>query len=84
MVIEGGQLQSARIGGQALDPQREYRLALSNFTAAAATATRRSTSPPGLRQHRLRRRRRAAQPSSPRNSPLKAADFEPGGAVQRR
>jgi len=34
MVIVGNQLQQATIGGQPIDPRREYRLALTNFTAS--------------------------------------------------
>jgi 5'-nucleotidase/UDP-sugar diphosphatase len=83
MVIQGGQLQSARIGGQALDPQREYRLAVSNFTAAGGDGYPKIDQHPGyvntgfvdadvLRSYIARM------------SPLKPADYEPGGAVQRR
>ena len=83
MVIQGGQLQSARIGGQALDPQREYRLAVSNFTAAGGDGYPKIDQHPGyvntgfvdadvLRSYIARM------------SPLKPADYQPGGAVQRR
>lgn len=83
MRIAGGQLESALIGGQAIDPQRTYRLAISVFTAAGGDGYPKLDKHPGfvntgfvdadvLRAYIAAR------------SPLKAADYEPGDAVTRR
>ena len=83
MVIEGGQLKDARIGGQPIDPRRSYRLAMTNFTATGGDGYPKIATHPGyvdsgfndadvLRAYIARR------------SPLKAADYEPGDAVTRR
>lgn len=83
MVIEGGVLKSATVGGQPVDPKREYRLALNHFTASGGDGYPKIDNHPGyvntgfvdadvLRAYIAR------------NSPLKAADFEPGDAVVRR
>lgn len=83
MEIEGGRLLSVRIGGQPLDPQREYRLALNHFTASGGDGYPRIDNLPGyintgfvdadvLRAYIAR------------NSPVKAADYDPGQAVVRR
>jgi len=81
--IEANQLKQARIGGQAIDPLRSYRLAVTNFTATGGDGYPRLTDHPGyidsgfvdadvLRAYIAAR------------SPLKVADFEPGDAVTRR
>lgn len=83
MVIEGGRLVSASIGGQPIEPRREYRLALNHFTASGGDGYPRLDQHPGyvntgfidadvLREFIAR------------HSPLKPADFAPGDAVQRR
>ncbi len=83
MRIVGGELQEARIAGQAIDAQRDYRLALTNFTATGGDGYPRINTHPGyidsgfvdadvLRAYIARR------------SPLKVADYEPGEAVTRR
>jgi 5'-nucleotidase / UDP-sugar diphosphatase len=81
--IAGGQLQRATIGGQPIDPQRSYRLALTNFTASGGDGYPKLDGHPGyvntgfvdadvLREFIAR------------NSPVKASAFDPGDAVQRR
>ena len=83
MVIEGGKLVEARIAGAAIDPQRSYRLALTNFTATGGDGYPKLIDHPGyvnsgfvdadvLRAFIASR------------SPLKVADYEPGDAVTRR
>lgn len=83
MVIEGGRLVSASIGGQPIEPRREYRLALNHFTASGGDGYPKLDQHPGyvntgfidadvLREFIAR------------HSPLKPADFAPGDAVQRR
>lgn len=83
MVIEGGRLVSAHIGGQPIDPRREYRLALNHFTASGGDGYPKLDHHPGyvntgfidadvLREFIAR------------HSPLKPADFAPGDTVQRR
>ncbi len=83
MVIVGNQLQQATIGGQPIDPRREYRLALTNFTASGGDGYPKLDSHAGyvntgfvdadvLREFIAR------------NSPVKASAFDPGDAVQRR
>ncbi|MFO1328495.1 MAG: bifunctional UDP-sugar hydrolase/5'-nucleotidase UshA [Rubrivivax sp.] len=83
MQIEGGVLRSATVGGQPIDPRREYRLALNHFTASGGDGYPRIDNHPGyvntgfvdadvLRAYIAR------------NSPLKPADFDPGDAVVRR
>jgi 5'-nucleotidase / UDP-sugar diphosphatase len=81
--IAGGDLVRAAIGGQPIDPRREYRLALTNFTASGGDGYPKLDSHPGyvntgfvdadvLREFIAR------------NSPVKASAFDPGDAVQRR
>lgn len=83
MVIANNQLQSATIGGQPIDPKREYRLALTNFTATGGDGYPKLINHPGyvdtgfvdadvLRAYITK------------NSPLKIADYAPGDAVQRK
>ena len=83
MVIEGGVLKDARVGGQAIDPRREYRLALPNFTAGGGDGYPKLNTHPGyvdtgfvdadvIRAFITAR------------SPLKAADFAPPPDVVRR
>ena len=81
--IAGNQLQRATLGGQPIDPQRSYRLALTNFTASGGDGYPKLDGHPGyvntgfvdadvLREFIAR------------NSPVKASAFDPGDAVQRR
>lgn len=83
MLIEGGVLTQARVRDQPIDPKREYRLAISNFTASGGDGYPPLDKHPGyintgfvdaevLREYIARR------------SPIKAADFAPGNEVQRR
>jgi 5'-nucleotidase/UDP-sugar diphosphatase len=83
MVIEGGVLVQARVQDQPIDPLREYRLGISNFTASGGDGYPVLDKHPGyvntgfvdaevLREYIARR------------SPIKVADFAPGNEVQRR
>ncbi|HSW03464.1 bifunctional UDP-sugar hydrolase/5'-nucleotidase UshA [Aquabacterium sp.] len=83
MQIEGNQLKQARIAGQTIDPQRSYRLAITNFTATGGDGYPKLNGHPGyvdsgfvdadvLRAYIAKR------------SPLKLSDYEPGDAVVRR
>jgi len=83
LVIEGGVLQSAHIGGLAIESQRRYRLAINNFTATGGDGYPRLIHHPGFvdsgfNDADVLRAYIAA------HSPLKVADFEPGDAVTRR
>jgi 5'-nucleotidase / UDP-sugar diphosphatase len=79
MVIEGGVLKEAKVQGRAIEPQREYRLALNNFTAGGGDGYPKLTDHPGhvntgLVDADVMRAFIAA------GSPLKAADFTPPAA----
>ena len=83
MVIEGGVLKDAKVQGRAIEPQREYRLALNNFTAGGGDGYPKLTDHPGhvntgLVDADVMRAFIAA------GSPLKAADFAPPADVVRR
>jgi 5'-nucleotidase/UDP-sugar diphosphatase len=83
MEIEGGVLKQARVNGRPVDPQREYRLALNNFTAAGGDGYPKLSDHPGhvntgLVDADVLRAFIAA------GSPLKAADFAPANDVVRR
>lgn len=83
MLIEGGQLKEARVDGQAIDPQRTYRLSVNNFTATGGDgypplATHPGYTNTGFVDAEVLRAYIAAR------SPLKAADYAPGIEVQRR
>ena len=80
--IEGNVLKEARVQGQPIDPQRDYRLAINNFTATGGDGYPRIDNHPGyintgfndadvLRDHIARR------------SPLRADAYTPGNDVQR-
>jgi 5'-nucleotidase/UDP-sugar diphosphatase len=82
MVIRGNRLESATVGGRPIDPRQDYRLAINHFTASGGDGYPRIDDHPGyvntgfvdadvLRAYIAR------------NSPLKAADYAPGDAVQR-
>jgi 5'-nucleotidase/UDP-sugar diphosphatase len=83
MVIEGGVLKEAKVNGQAIDPRREYRLALNNFQAGGGDGYPKLSDLPGhintgFNDADVLRAFIAAR------SPLKAADFAPPADVVRR
>lgn len=83
MLIEGGALKEAKVGGQPIDPRREYRLALPNFSAAGGDGYPKLNTHPGYVDTGFTDADvlRAYIAS---NSPLKAADFAPPADVVRR
>jgi 5'-nucleotidase / UDP-sugar diphosphatase len=84
MVIEGGVLKEAKVQGKPIEPQREYRLALNNFTAGGGDGYPKLSDHPGhvntgLLDADVMRAFITA------GSPLKAADFTPAATdVVRR
>jgi 5'-nucleotidase / UDP-sugar diphosphatase len=83
MVIEGGVLKEARVQGRPIEPQREYRLALNNFSAGGGDGYPKLSDHPGhvntgLVDADVLRAFIAA------GSPLKAVDFIPPADVVRR
>jgi 5'-nucleotidase/UDP-sugar diphosphatase len=83
MLIEGGALKEARVQGRPIEPRREYRLAINNFTAAGGDGYPKLSSHPGhvntgLVDADVMRAFIAA------GSPLKAIDFSPPNDVVRR
>ena len=84
MVIEGGVLKEARVNNQPVDPRREYRLAINNFTAGGGDGYPKLSDHPGhvntgFNDADVMRAFIAAK------SPVKAADFvPPPGDVVRR
>jgi len=83
MMIEGGQLKDAKVKGQAIDPRREYGLAINNFTATGGDGYPKLATHPGyvntgFVDAEVLRAFIAGR------SPLKAADYAPGDEVQRR
>jgi 5'-nucleotidase / UDP-sugar diphosphatase len=83
LVIEGGRVASASIKGTAIDPSKTYRMAVNNFQAAGGDGYPKLIAHPsfvnsGFVDADVLRAYIVA------NSPLKAADFEPGDAVVRR
>ncbi len=83
MRIEAGQLKEARVQGQPIDPQRDYRLAINNFTATGGDGYPPIDKHPGyintgfndaevLREYIARR------------SPMNSADYAPGNDIQRQ
>jgi 5'-nucleotidase / UDP-sugar diphosphatase len=76
MVIEGGVLKEAKVQARTIEPQREYKLALNNFTAGGGDGYPKLTDHPGhvntgLVDADVMRAFIAA------GSPLKAVDFTP-------
>ena len=76
MVIEGGVLKEAKVQGRAIEAQREYKLAINNFTAGGGDGYPKLTDHPGhvntgLVDADVMRAFIAA------GSPLKAVDFAP-------
>lgn len=83
MRIEGGQLKEARVNGQPIEPQREYRLAVNNFTATGGDGYPKLAAHPGyLNTGFVDAEVLRAYIAS--RSPLKAADYAPGPEVQRK
>jgi 5'-nucleotidase / UDP-sugar diphosphatase len=83
MMIEGGVLKDAKVQGRAIEPQREYRLALNNFTAGGGDGYPKLSDHPGhvntgFTDADVMRAFISA------GSPLKAADFAPANDVVRR
>jgi len=83
MLIEGGVLKEAKVGGQAIDARRDYRLALPNFSAGGGDGYPKLNTHPGYVDTGFTDADvlRAYIAS---NSPLKAADFAPPPDVVRR
>ncbi len=83
LVITGGAVTSARIKGAPIDPAKTYRLTVNNFQATGGDGYPRIASHPsyvntGYVDADVLRAFISA------NSPVKAADFEPGNSVVRR
>ena len=83
LVISGGMVTSATIKGAPVDPGKTYRMVINNFVAAGGDGYPRMTGhksfvDTGFVDADLLRAYITA------NSPLKAADYEPGDAVVRR
>ncbi len=83
LVIAGGTVTSATIKGAPVDPGKTYRMVINNFVAAGGDGYPRMTGhksfvDTGFVDADLLRAYITA------NSPLKAADYEPGDAVVRR
>ena len=81
--IEGQRLLQVRIAGQPLDPQRSYRLALTNFTASGGDGYAPLNKHPGYVDSGFNDAD-VLRAYIARHSPLKLADYEPGNAVVRR
>ena len=82
-VIADGQLASAEVGGQAIEPKREYRLAINNFTASGGDGYPKLNEHPGYINSGFVDAE-VLRDFINRNSPLKTANFAPGDAMQRR
>jgi len=83
MLIEGGVLKEAKVNGQPIDPRREYRLAINNFTAGGGDGYPKLSDHPGhintgFADADVMRTFIAAR------SPIKAADFMPPADVVRK
>jgi 5'-nucleotidase/UDP-sugar diphosphatase len=83
MMIEGGVLKEAKVNNQAIDPRREYRLAINNFMAGGGDGYPKLSDHPGhvntgFNDADVMRAFIAAR------SPIKAADFAPPADVVRR
>jgi 5'-nucleotidase/UDP-sugar diphosphatase len=83
MEIEGGVLRQARVQGRPIEPQREYRLALNNFTAAGGDGYPKLSDHPGHVNTGLVDAD-VLRAFIAKGSPLKAADFAPANDVVRR
>ncbi len=83
MLIEGGVLKEAKVQGRAIEPQRQYMLALNNFNAGGGDGYPKLSDHPGhvntgLVDADVTRAFIAA------GSPLKSVDFAPPADVVRR
>ncbi len=83
MLIEAGVLKEARIAGQPVDPRREYRLALTNFTASGGDGYPKMDTHPGYTNTGFADAD-VLRAYIAKLSPLKVADYAPGSAVQRK
>lgn len=83
MIIDGGVLKEVRIGGRPIDPQRSYRLAVTNFTATGGDGYPKLNTHPGYVDSGLTDAD-VLRTYIARRSPLRVADYEPGDAVTRR
>ncbi|WP_284618314.1 bifunctional UDP-sugar hydrolase/5'-nucleotidase UshA [Aquabacterium humicola] len=83
MVIEANELKDVRIGGQPVDPQRSYRLAVTNFTASGGDGYPKLNNHPGYVDSGFNDADVLKAYIAAR-SPLKVADYEPGDMVTRR
>ena len=81
--IEGTVLKEARVQGRPIDPQRDYRLAVNNFTATGGDGYPRIDNHPGFINTGLNDAE-VLRDFIARRSPLKADDFAPGNDVQRQ
>jgi len=81
--IEGSVLKEARVQGQAIDPQREYRLAINNFTASGGDGYPRIDNHPGYINTGFNDAE-VLRDFIARRSPLQADAFHPGSDVQRQ
>ena len=83
LVVEAGQVASAKIAGQDIDPSKTYRMAINNFVAAGGDGYPKLNNHPGyvdtgFVDADVLRAYIAA------NSPLKSQAFAPGNSVVRR
>ena len=80
MVVAGGEPTQVRIGGQPLDAQRRYRVAMTNFTASGGDGYPRYAAQPGWIDTGFNDAD-VLRGYIARHSPLKAADYDPGDAI---
>ncbi|MDZ7919543.1 bifunctional UDP-sugar hydrolase/5'-nucleotidase UshA [Rhodoferax sp.] len=83
LVVEAGQVASAKIAGQDIDPSKSYRMAINNFVAAGGDGYPKLNNHPGyvdtgFVDADVLRAYIAA------NSPLKSQAYAPGNSVVRR
>lgn len=84
LVIEGGELKQAQIGGKDIDPAKTYRVALNNFTAAGGDGY------PKLSTHKGYVNTGYADADvlkafiSARGGVIKAGAFDPAGEIVRK
>lgn len=83
MVVQGDQLVEARVGGQAIDPGRRYRLSINNFTATGGDGYPPLRGHPGYVDSGFNDAD-VLRAYIGRRSPIKVADYAAGDAEQRR
>jgi len=83
LVIEQGKVSSARIAGKPLAADGTYRLAINNFMAQGGDGYPKLNTHPGYRDTGFTDAE-VLRGYIQARSPIKAADFDPGQAVQRR